>query len=255
MNLDSQVYDHYDELTETDRYIWQYIKGDAKTAERQSITELAASCHVSPTAITRFSRKIGLSGFGELKMALKWQQSQQQENRAAIMERCMQDYVLTMDYLKRRDCQDYFRFLDRSKRLFAYGTGEVQRHAAKEIRRLFLNALCQVYVIEGTAELDAIIPRLGPDDGFFFFSLSGNNAGANERARKIKEQGASLVAVTSYEENELAGISDVHFYYYNHLIMKGESPDTDAHLSAPFFMIGEVLFIRYLEHQSDERQK
>lgn len=248
MNLESLVQTHFDILTPTDYYIWQYISSHSQECQHCSISAVAEQCHVSAAAITRFTKKVGLSGFAELKMALKWQIEGIPVPASNLLDRSTQDYQLTIDYLKHRNYDNIFSLLDQSQTIFAFGTGEVQRHAAKEFKRLFLNVHRQVFMIEGMAELSSAIRCAESQDLFIIFSLSGNNAAANQHIREIRKRGTHILTVTSYEDNALAKLGDANLYYYNHCILKGRVPGTDCHLSAQFFLITEILFIKYLEY-------
>ncbi|MGL4607003.1 MAG: MurR/RpiR family transcriptional regulator [Eubacteriaceae bacterium] len=246
MNLNQLVSEQYENFSDVDHNIWHYVCIHNKECCKLSIGELAKACHVSPTAISRFCKKLGLDGFGELKMALKWQNDDGivSEN---ILNRTYQDYFLTLDYLKRVDLTKVFELINRSGRIFTYGTGEVQKHAARELRRIFITLQKTVFVIDSKAELFLISEILKEEDTLIIFSMSGNNPQINDSVREVRKKGVGVIAITSYEDNILASLSDAHLYYYNHCVMRGKTSKTDAHLGSPFFMINEVLFIRYLE--------
>ena len=61
MNLDTQVKLHFHELTPNDYDIWQYICDHREECRNGTISQLATACHVSSAAITRFTKKVGLS--------------------------------------------------------------------------------------------------------------------------------------------------------------------------------------------------
>ena len=77
MTLDELVESHYDELNENDLYIWQYIFHHKTECQKMSIQQLAHACNVSHTSIIRFTKKIGLDGYSELKVYLKWSLNKQ----------------------------------------------------------------------------------------------------------------------------------------------------------------------------------
>lgn len=248
MTLEEAVNTHLDELGENERNIWRYVAAHKQECQTITIGDLARACYVSTAAITRFTHKIGLSGFSELKMALKWQQEAAKSRpRANLVGRCLQDYHLTLEYLRDRDFSDVIDAIDGSRRIFAYGTGEVQRHAAKELKRLFINLNRQIFIIEGSAELDIMATMMTPADLLIVFSLSGENARVNAVVEEVKAKGSKIISFTSYEENTLAKMSDINLYYYNHCILEGETAETNCHLSAQFFFMTEILFVKYIE--------
>ena len=159
-----------------------------------------------------------------------------------------QDYFLTLDTLQRFDFRPVLSFLDRPGRVFLYGTGAAQRRAAGELKRLFVGIRKPLFLLRNAAELELIAGQ-SPEEGsaLIVFSLSGDNAAVNPVVRRLREQGLAIIAVTSYEDNALARLSDSHLYYYNHRIPIGCGPEEDTSLCAPFFLISEILFIRYVE--------
>ena len=56
----------YEELTETDKKIVDYINENKQNISKLSVSQLAQNAEVSSASIVRFSRKLGYSGFGEL---------------------------------------------------------------------------------------------------------------------------------------------------------------------------------------------
>lgn len=249
MNLDALVKAHRQELGDNDRAIWRYLCDHREECLTASAESLAEACGVSPAAISRFCQKLGLEGYGELRHAVKWQTQESRRIDRDLITRTYQDYQLTLDYLKTVDYGPIIEFLNGPGRIFAYGTGEVQRNTAREFRRLMVYADKRVFVAEAMSELDSALKLVAPGDVFVVFSLSGNNKAANQRVRELRAKGIPILSVTSYEDNELARISDHHLYYYNHCILSGNGLACDAHLSAQFFMIVEVLLVKYLEWQ------
>ena len=80
MSLDKLVESNYAQLNEIDLYIWQYILHHKRECQKISIHELAHECNVSHTSILRFTKKLGLEGFSELKFYLNTHKPQVSEN-------------------------------------------------------------------------------------------------------------------------------------------------------------------------------
>lgn len=248
MNLEEMVCECFDRLTTTDKEIWRYIWDNRRQCEQASIAEIADGCGVSPGAVTRFTRKIGLEGFTEFKIALRWQ------NRAAdtvplnLESKLIQDYQMTLDMLKTRDFSPMFEILDNAERIFAYGTGEVQYHTAEEFKRLFLYlGKHVVYVVDDITELDQVINLMNENDVLLAISLSGENEEANARVLKAKEKKVSILSITGFEENTLARISDFNLFFYYHVMLKSPWGQHDHHISSPMFLIVEAMLVEYLQ--------
>ena len=70
MRIEELINDHYQELSENDLIIWQYIEQHKEECRNLAINELAQRCHVSKTTILRFAQKLSLKGYSELKAYL-----------------------------------------------------------------------------------------------------------------------------------------------------------------------------------------
>lgn len=251
MDLNQLINTHYEKLNETDLVIWRYICTHIQAYREWTMHSLAKGCSTSETVVSRFCKKLGFEGFSELKILLKWQEVDRRNPSFELLSRVYQDYFLTLDTLQRFNFSPLFGFFDRPGKVFLYGTGTAQRRAAAELKRLFAGIGKPLFLLRNAAELELIAGQ-PPEEGsaLIVFSLSGNNAAVNPVVRRLREQGFAIIAVTSYEDNALAKLSDAHLYYYNHRIPIGCGPEEDTSLCAPFFLISEILFIRYVESRS-----
>ena len=60
----------YEDLTEVDKKIADYILNNTEAISKLSVSELASNSKTSTASIVRFSRKMGYSGFGDLKIEI-----------------------------------------------------------------------------------------------------------------------------------------------------------------------------------------
>ena len=81
MTLEELVNSKLDKLNPTDLIVWRYIYAHKKECCYISIYDIADNCNVSRTTVLRFAKKLGLDGFSDLKMMLKMEISQAQEER------------------------------------------------------------------------------------------------------------------------------------------------------------------------------
>ena len=207
MDINQLINQHYENFSETDHHIWQYIYKHMKECPQYSLSELAERCSVSNNSILSFCKKLGMDGYGELRVILKWQEQTNDVLAVNLLNRTYQDYYLTLDYLKNLDLTKTFELFDCPGRIFIFGTGEVQRHAAKELKRLFFILQKRAFVIESKTELETMTELLKKEDTLIVFSLSGDNRPVNNLVRGIKNKGTSILSITSYEDNELEKLS------------------------------------------------
>ena len=91
MQLNELVNLHFDDLNESDLYIWNYIIHHRKECERLSIDELALRCSVSRSTILRFSKRLGLKGYAEFKVFLRI--DNQKNDKNALTDNIFNHYI------------------------------------------------------------------------------------------------------------------------------------------------------------------
>ena len=73
MKLEALISKHYDSLNPNDLIIWRYIYKHKEKCANMSIEALAEACSVSRSTVMRFAQKLGLAGYSELKVHLRWE--------------------------------------------------------------------------------------------------------------------------------------------------------------------------------------
>ena len=251
MNLEELVKKNYDKLNENDFYIWKYIIYHKEECKSMSIQELAEKCNVSHTTILRFAHKLGLDGYSEMKVYLKWESKSKVSILDEDIEKSCQCIEKVINEIKNRDFDELFEFIDNAENIYVYGSGEAQKNAAKELKRVMLFSDKLVYNLEGRSETKIILESITDKDLFFMISLSGENSIVNDFAYKLKEKGAKVVSITIEGNNELASISDFSIQFYSHSIMLNGHRD-NYYGTTQFFIINELLMLKYLKYISNK---
>ncbi len=251
MKIEDLVQVHYHELNQTELYIWNYIMHHKKECEQISIQKLAGLCNISHTTILRFIRKLGFEGYGEFKYYLRWNENGNEFGEQEV-ELCCQEVLRNVSLIRDRDCSDIFERIDGARRIFLYGTGEMQVNAAREMKRCFSAINIFSHLIEGIDEIKAVAEHSTEQDLFFVFSMSGENERVLELAEILKAHDARMIAFTYREDNRLGNMSDIHIPLFSHRVQAGKNL-TDVHMVSHFSVIAELLFIKYLEYLDKKR--
>ena len=69
-NLRSMVYDNSHKLNDSEKQIVQYVLNNPRDCSKLSLAKLAKKLYVSESAISGLCKKLGLSGYSELKFDL-----------------------------------------------------------------------------------------------------------------------------------------------------------------------------------------
>ena len=140
------------------------------------INELADKCNVSKSTVLRLTQKLGLSGYSEFKIFLKWEEQNkvEQEEEIDYIESLNKSVSDTIKNNKQDNIRDICKVINESERIFIYGTGRAQQICVEEIKRLFLFAHKYFTVIQGVHEFETLINSLTSKDTVIIVSLSGN---------------------------------------------------------------------------------
>lgn len=253
MKLDKLVDEHYHELNEIDLYIWQYILHHKRECQKMSIKDLAYNCNVSHTSILRFTKKIGLEGFSELKVYLKWDLMAKSNFEPKIIDNTYHEFIETMDMMKERDFTNIMEMIDQAERIFVYGTGVVQNHMAREMRREFIYANKVFHPVGSGTEIDTILNNVTNKDIFIIISLSGDNETAVTLARALRGLHVKRIGIAKRGNTLLSKYCDEMITFKYEYFLTGMA---DIRYSSPghFFIISSFLFLRYLEYIQERKR-
>lgn len=142
MNLEAAVMKNKEAFNETDKAIVSYLLQYPEAASKLSLMELAQKLYVSKSAIFRLSKKLGLSGFSELKFELSelTAKKAQREKYAqglnfdANLQKILEE---TVKYFKGLNLTDLFNDLDRAETIYIYSTGWQQQIIAEYLAHSF----------------------------------------------------------------------------------------------------------------------
>lgn len=244
MRLDDLVQEKYECMSENDHRIWQYVCRHKEECRKMSLHELADACGVSHATVSRFLQLIGLDGYSEFKTFLKWSSLNQPVFDQRSIEQNSFNLTRTISMIQQKDCSELFRRMDRAERLYAYGSGSVQKAAAKVWKDYLILAERLLHVIEGEEERIMAMRQMKEGDVVFLFSLSGNNAVMNEYARELKERGIYLVAICQDGINDLSKICSFTLPFFTQKIEIGRH-GLNYHGSAGMFVVVETLLLKY----------
>lgn len=251
MRLETLIEENYEKLNESDLHIWNYILHHKKECQTMSIKELAYECNISHTTILRFTHKLGLQGYSELKIYLKWDNTEQNQLNNKEIENIYRDIEKTIEVMKNRDFYDVFELFEKADRIYIYGSGAVQKSAAEDLKRNMIFGNKLIYVLEGREELNITLDTLlSSKDVFVLISLSGNNSFMNEFASKLKKKGVKIISITQVGNNELSSISDISIQFYTHSIFINKN-QVEFCSTTQFFLVNQILLLKYLEYSEN----
>ncbi len=239
----------YDSFSENEKYICHYLTGHYRDCAFHTIGEFAEKCSVSQTMLVRFAKKLGMSGYGELKARLKIDLEENPVSSKGLMKKVTQSYYKMMDDLVKRDMTGIFKNLEQAERVFIYGSGSSQTRAASEMKRIFLPVKEMVH-IHGHDMCRALQKTAGGKDLVILISLSGESQAVVELGRALRTNHVPAVSITRLKNNTLASLCSENLYI-NSIQMPVEY-DVEYEIATPYFILIEFLYLSYRNYLSQK---
>ena len=214
------VKSRYNALGKTDKKIADFLMGNPQSILTLYITDLAKRCGTSEAAIVRFAKKMGFSGYQQLKLSLA-----QEADMRPISENITENDSAYDIFCK--VCEDIFCSLEKTKRaldaknlqmccekilsadkILICGLGNsasVATDAAHKMLRLGLNACAYT-----DNHMQAIAAAHTANNSVFLgISHSGRSKDIVEAMKIAREQGAFCTALTGAEKSPLHKAADI----------------------------------------------
>lgn len=244
MRLEELVNKNYQLLNENDLYIWNYIIHHRKECERLSIDDLASKCNVSRSTILRFSKRLGLKGYAELKVFLRI--DNQMTDKSAATDNMYNAYVDTLKQYREYNYRGIVESIYNAKNLYVHGTGVIQNLVAKHLKRAFSTTGKLFLDIDNFADFSPYTGLLEAGDVFVAISFSGENRHLLEYINQLKLKGVSIVAITVNKESTLSHLADYNLQAKPFPIMthKGRMEE----LPGNYFVLIDFLVAYYMEY-------
>lgn len=253
MRLEEMINENYDKLNENDILIWKYLQQNKRECSEIAIEELASKCCISRTTISRFTQKLGFSGFRECKLHLKQELEAEQLQTDSLLDNVCENYMKCIRNVKDTDLQSVCEHIYHAKRLFVYGTGETQHAVAQMIKRMFMNMKRFFVTLYGRTELFMTIEDLGEEDMVIMISLSGENELAIQAAKMLKARGVYTLSITRLSDNPLSRLCNKSLYIPNDILM--ERGGVTFETISPYFNVAEILCIRYMLYKKEQENR
>ena len=240
-------------LNETDRFILSYIFSNKEKCSTMSIINLAKSCNVSSSTISRLLKKISLENFSELKFLLKNELSHSQLDSNEAIFQLFNIYEKVSNDLKKHDFSAINRLILNSRKVVVCGSGFGQENVVQEFKRIFMASGKLVYDIKISHERFNILQNFTKDDVFIIISLSGQSEHVIRFAQDIKSKNIPLISITTLQENTLATMSDENIYLLSSQLNYFKKMNNLYYNSlVPFFIAAEIIVVNFEKYRRDQ---
>lgn len=252
MRFEELVNNYYGDLNDSDKVILNYIYENMYKVYHMGINELAKECAVSRSTVMRFAQKLHLNGFAELKTILKWDMMPQKENTKDIVNSICDGNSNVIEHFRDLDCSNICECLYHANRIFTYGTGNIQKTACNEFKRLFLSLGFIVNTISGESEFSKTIKLMNSQDVIFIISQRGNSLWLQSMCNQLQSRGIKIISLTFSGNNYLAKHSDYKLFMQpQQIVVHGKDSFKSVTM---IYLIIEILCAKFLTYMDQHGQ-
>lgn len=215
MTFEQKVYDKEFRLNDTDDSIIEYIREHRLDMSKISIQKIAGELFISPNAVMRLARKLGYSGFSELKYSLQSEDTPKETKTitSKVFERIPNNIARTLDIDEGNDIKKLVADMDKAKKILFVGVGDSVYFC--ELFGRYLRCLGKkVEYFHQIHDLEYAASQYEHGDMIVIISASGSTPRLVELAKKVKKKNVQLVCMTHYGENPLSKICDMQVCFW-----------------------------------------
>jgi len=227
-------------LSDTEDSLADYIRRNSDIIAQLSVTKLAQNCYTVPNTITRLCKKLGYSGYAELKVELQHANIAPSINENQADERDLISKTFQLINPERE--QQVVNQLTKASKVVLFAVGETAypvedftstMNAFNHKTIFFTYENQMIYELEHTKNLVVIL-----------VSLSGENGQVLKMAQVAKAHKQFVVSLTHLSENSLMQLATIPLYCYSPKRWRDGVNLTDK---VPLYIILNSLQNRYLE--------
>lgn len=213
MDLQELVNAHQNRLSETEREILAFMLNNEEFVADSTISALAHRTFTSTSSIIRLTKKLGFSGFAELKFFIKSSLASPDAPAIDFLESGRQDILKTYERLMATDFTPILQKIDTARTIYCYGTGFAQRTAIQEFSKSLLTCGKFTHVIPASSEFKGSIGVMKPDDLVIIASLSGETESVLPSVRALAARKVPMIAITALGVNSISAAADYVLRY------------------------------------------
>lgn len=212
----------YSSLKGSEKKLAKYIKENSESMLYQSLNEVAIKSNVSEATIIRFSRKIGLKGFQDLKLHLSrdiispiksiHEDLKEGDNVKTIVSKVfginIQTLKDTLEIIDVNEIKKAVKSIEKARKILFIGVGTSGPNTIDAYNKFFrLGFNCHCYTDSHLQIMAASLLKRG--DVVIAISHSGSTKDPIETIEVAKKRGARTIAITNNSISPITKIADI----------------------------------------------
>ncbi len=239
MRLNALISLHYREFTDNELIVCRHILSHLDDCSAMTVGEVARACHVSNALVTRFAKKLGFSGFSELKAYLRLEEPLRSIPPHALVAHATDSYRHVIETVLGHDFSALFNQLLAAERVVICGGSASMQNAAREAKRIFM-PLVEMVEVQGVERCRSLCP-LGKTSVCLLLVDSGDDPVLASLVQALKTQGAYVFCVSSMSNGECALLADDAIFVATTRVVTPS--DTAFESVAPHLLALELMFL------------
>lgn len=213
-----EIHNRYDQLTDTERKIANTVLIAPQDAVKMTVKELAQHSGTVPSAVVRFCKSIGATGFSDFKICLSAELGGKASAASMlpvsdgdapqqVFEKVftsgintLQDTLSMIDFSQ---AETIVRLLQQSTRVVFFGVG-TSSVIATDAQYRFAQLGIATSACTDILFMNVTAANLKADDVAVCISHSGSTKATVDAMRRAKKAGATTVAISSFAHSPLA---------------------------------------------------
>lgn len=210
MKFEERVLKHEFQLNDTDDVIIDYIKENKNRISKMSIQKVAYDTYTVPNSVMRLCRKLGYSGFSQLKVLIQQEESgEDQISKAEIPT----NVIKTIELINYDVLYEAAKKMKTCKTIHFLGVGDSLSYCEMMVRHVrCLDKRAEYY--QSYHDIDFQSRHCDKNDLLFIISASGENKRLIDVAKDARERGVTTISVTHFNKNGLSQVVDIPLYFY-----------------------------------------
>ena len=210
----------YNDMGKSEKRVADWLFTHSGEVLPYSITDLASMCESSEATIVRFSKRLGCTGYQDLKITLARESDKKviaptitgADDCYSIFEKICNDAYMSLERTKRIISAEAMtkaaNAIGEARRVVLIGLG-TSAQVAEDASNKFLRAGCNSAAYADTHMQAIAVSQLRAGDVCVGISQSGSSKDIVEAMKTAKSHGATTISITSKERSPIIRQSDI----------------------------------------------
>lgn len=210
----------YEKMGKAERRIADWLLGNPGEIIPLSIVELAERCACGEATIVRFARRLGFSGYQDMKISLAQESGSgsvsttvsAEDGAAELFEKVCNDIYLSLEKTKpvldERALQRACEVISGARRIVIFGLGN-SASIAKDAEHKFLRAGLHAVAYSDNHMQVIAASHLEAGDVVLAISHSGSSKDIIDACEIARKAGATVIAITNAGKSPIRACSDI----------------------------------------------